>query len=225
MPTQRTPMLAALLEGKSFTWTAPDGGDFASMRKAIRHGQTLTISPIADLAEIQAGDMVLVKWHAGHLFHVVGEIQGQRFLIVNSLGKVNGWVDGADILGRVTKVVDPQPRPDVPHMLSQLYETFLSLIDFHQAGEEDAHRLLGVAEDLRWYAGRLGPQRWDEIPRTNKWSLAQNLWQLLKRARAQSAPAEHNSIKYWIDCGVQYVGLAAETLAFFEYGESELGLK
>ena len=72
------------------------------MRKAIKHGQTLTMSPVVDSSEIQAGDIVLVKWHKGHLFHMVGEIQADRFLIINSLGKVNGWVSGADILGRIT---------------------------------------------------------------------------------------------------------------------------
>ncbi len=42
MSEHKDPLLVALKEGKSYTWTAPDGGDFASMRKAIKHGQTLT---------------------------------------------------------------------------------------------------------------------------------------------------------------------------------------
>ena len=113
MANHKDPLLVALQEGKSYTWTAPDGGNFASMRKAIKHGQTLTMSPVADLHEVQVGDIVLVKWHAGTLFHMVGAIQGDRFLIVNSLGKENGWVDGKDILGRVTNIVDPEPRPEV----------------------------------------------------------------------------------------------------------------
>src|SRR5262245_60802640 len=86
------PLLEALREGRSYTWTVLEGGDLASMRAAIKHEQTLTMSPLVDPSEIQVGDLVLVKWHQGDIFHVVGDIQGERFLIVNSLGKVNGWV-------------------------------------------------------------------------------------------------------------------------------------
>jgi hypothetical protein len=51
-----------LLErGESYTWTIPDGGNLASMRKAVKHGQTITISPIGDPTEIQVGDIVYVK--------------------------------------------------------------------------------------------------------------------------------------------------------------------
>ena len=89
------------------------------MRKAIKHGQSLTMSPIANPAEIQVGDLVLVRWHQGLIFHIVGDIQGDQFLIVNSLGKVNGWVGPKEILGRITKIVEPEPRPDVPYMLEQ----------------------------------------------------------------------------------------------------------
>lgn len=88
MSEHEGPLLVALEEGKSNTWTASDGGDFASMRKAIKHGQTLTMSPVGNPSEVQVGDIVLVKWHKGHLFHMVGEIQGDQYLIVNSLGKV-----------------------------------------------------------------------------------------------------------------------------------------
>jgi hypothetical protein len=115
----KDPLLEALKEGKSYTWTVPDGGNLASMRAAIKHGQTLTMSPITNPGEIQVGDLVLVKWHQGDIFHVVGEIQSDQCLIVNSLGKVNGWVSAKEILGRITQIVEPEPRPDVPVMLEQ----------------------------------------------------------------------------------------------------------
>jgi hypothetical protein len=38
MAKHKDPMLQALYDGRSFTWTVPDGGDLASMRKAIKHG-------------------------------------------------------------------------------------------------------------------------------------------------------------------------------------------
>jgi hypothetical protein len=52
--------------------------------------------------------------------HLVQEIQGDQFLIANSLGKINGWISGSDILGRVTQIVDPEPRPSIPAMLTLL---------------------------------------------------------------------------------------------------------
>jgi hypothetical protein len=210
------PLLEALDAGKSYTWTAPDGGYFASMRKAIKHGQTLTMSPVTDPDEVQVGDIVLVKWHKGHLFHMVGEIQADQFLIVNSLGKVNGWVSGADILGRVTKVVEPEPRPTVPVMLEQLQAAYHNLVEVEHASQADAQRLTGIVEDLRWYADRLGSERWDEMPHTNLWSFEQNLWKLNREAKNASAPVP-DRLQYFIDRGKGCVGLASEIFALFEY--------
>jgi hypothetical protein len=73
------------------------------------------------------GDFVLVKWHRGDIFHIVGEIQDDQYLIVNSLGKVNGWVPAKDILGRATKIIEPEPRPSVPVMLDQLQAAYYNL--------------------------------------------------------------------------------------------------
>jgi len=90
MAKHKDPIFEALKAGHSFTWTMPEGGDLASMRAAIRHGQTLPMSPIRELSEIQVGGIVLVKWHEGYIYHLVGEIQGDQFLITNSVGKTNG---------------------------------------------------------------------------------------------------------------------------------------
>lgn len=220
MSKHKDPLLEALQEGKPYTWTTPDGGDFASMRKAIKHGQTLTMSPVNDPKEVRVGDIVLVKWHAGHLFHMVGDIQGDRFLIVNSLGKENGWVDSQDILGRVTHIVEPEPRPDVLAMLEQLSETYHQLIQLEHLIDDDAGRLLTIVDDLHWYAERLGRERWDKLPRSNKWSFAQNLWRLTKQAGKGVAPVP-NRVQYFIDRGKECVGLAGEIFALFEYHESE----
>jgi hypothetical protein len=61
MAKHKNHLLEALTAGRSYTWTEPDGGDLASMRAAVKHGQTLTMSPIGDLREIQVGDIVFVK--------------------------------------------------------------------------------------------------------------------------------------------------------------------
>ncbi len=214
------PLLEALKEGKSYTWTIPDGGNLASMREAVKHGQTLTMSPIANPSEIQVGDFVLVKWHQSDIFHIVGEIQDERFLIVNSLGKVNGWVSAKEILGKVTKIIEPEPHPSVEVMLDELMSAYQALITVEQAADSEAQRMFAIVDDLRWYADRIGKERLDIMPRSNKWSFQQNLWRLTKQAKKATAPVS-NRVLYFIDCGKECVGLASEIFALFEYSGSE----
>ncbi len=211
-------LLLALADGKSYTWTVPDGGDLASMRKAIKHRQTLTMSPITDPAEIKVGDMVLVKWHQGTIFHLVGEIQGDRYLIINSLGAVNGWVSAAEILGRVTKIVEPEPRPDVPALLDKLEAAYHELFRSEEAAFDEAWRLSVIVDDLRWYANRIGAERWDEMARSNRWTFHQNLWWLIRRARKADTSAP-DCLFSLIDDGKRCVGLASEIYILFEHGE------
>ena len=212
----KDPLLIALKEGRSYTWTVPDGGNRASMRKAIEHGQSITMSPVSDPAEIQVGDMVLVKWHKSIIFHLVGDIQDERFLIVNSLGGVNGWVPASDILGRVTRVVDPEPRPEVPEMLALLEKSYCSLIERQQLSSDEAWRLLAVINNLHWYASRIGDECLDVMPRDNKWSFQQNLWQLTKQARNAASSENPQPAWYYIDRGQECLGLAAEIFRLFK---------
>jgi hypothetical protein len=214
------PLLEALKEGKSYTWTIPDGGNLASMREAVKHGQTLTMSPIVNPSEIQVGDFVLVKWHQSDIFHIVGEIQDGQFLIVNSLGKVNGWVSAKEILGRVTKIIEPEPRPSVEVMLDELMSAYQAMITSEQASDSEAQRMFAIVADLRWYAERIGKERLDTMPRSNKWSFQQNLWRLTKQAKKATAPVS-NRVLYFIDCGKECVGLASEIFALFEYNGAD----
>lgn len=220
MSKHKDPRLEAMLAGRSFTWTISEGGDLASMRAAIKHGQTLTLSPVTNPREVQVGDIVYIKWHQGHMMHLVQEIQGDRFLIVNSVGKINGWVTGSDILGRVTQVVDPPPRPSIPVMLEQLEAAYHHLIKQTHAEKENAQRLFSIVDDLRWYAGRLGTERCYKPPRSNKWSFEQNLWYFTRQAQSEPPSTATDPLCYCIDRGKECVGLAAEILALFEYGES-----
>ena len=217
---KKDPLLEALKEGKSYTWTVPDGGNLASMREAIKHGQTLTMSPVVNPSEIQVGDLVLVKWHQSDIFHIVGEIQGEQFLIVNSLGKVNGWVSAKEILGKITKIIEPEPRPSVEVMLEQLDLAYQALITLEQATNSEAQQMFTIVNDLRWYADRIGKERLNIMPRSNKWSFEQNLWRLTKQAKKAIAPVS-NRVLYFIDCGKECVGLASEIFALFEYSESD----
>lgn len=215
---KKDPLLEALKESKSYTWTVPDGGDLASMREAIKHGQTLTMSPIVNPSEIQVGDLVLVKWHQSNIFHVVGEIQGEQFLIVNSLGKVNGWVHAKEILGRITNIVEPEPHPSVEIMLEQLEAAYQALIRLEQVADDEEQQLFSIVHDLRWYATRIGKERLNKTPSSNKWSFEQNLWRLTKQAKKAEAPVS-NRVLYFIDCGKECVGLASEIFALFEYSD------
>jgi len=221
MPKHKDPLIEALREGRSYTWTLPDGGDFASMRAALKHGQTLTMSPVVDPSQVRVGDIVCVKWHQGYMTHLVQEIQGEQFLIANSVGKVNGWVSGGDILGRVTEIIDPEPRPSVPVMLEQLEAAYRELIGRERSAADEARRLLSVIDDLGWYADRIGVERWDSMPRSNKWSFEQNLWYHTRRAKDAAASASPRSVRYFIDRGKECVGLAAEILALLEPEEPE----
>ena len=96
----KNPLVQALEEGRSFTFTLSDGGNLASMRGVLKHGQSLTMSPVPHGGPVESGDIVLVKWRGGnHILHLVDKVQDGRYLIVNSVGGVNGWVEQEDILG------------------------------------------------------------------------------------------------------------------------------
>jgi hypothetical protein len=69
-------------------------------------------------------------------------------------------------------------RPNVPAMLAQLEGACRRLLALHPAAEADAQRLMIVLEDFRWYAERLGAQRWEHAPRPGRWSFADNLWHI-----------------------------------------------
>ena len=217
MAKRKEPLLQALETGESYTWTIPDGGNLASMREAVKHGQTITMSPIEDPTEIQVGDIVYVKWHQGYLFHLVGQIENDQYLIINSLGNENGWVKAEAIIGRVTQVIEPEPRPSVAKMFERLKNAYDKLQQIG-AGDEDIERLKTIIDDLNWYAERIGSERWYKMPRENIWSFEQNLWRLTKEAEKAMAPVT-NHIHYYIDRGKACVGLASEIYARFEYNK------
>jgi len=77
----------------------PRGG---SMRGRIEDGQLVTLAPV-DPLEVRAGDVVLVRWKGNVLLHLVKEADGDRLLIGNNVGKINGWVARTDVLGRLVE--------------------------------------------------------------------------------------------------------------------------
>jgi hypothetical protein len=94
--------LVALQRGER-ACVRPRGG---SMRGRIESGQRVTLEP-ATVDDLTVGDVALVRWRRGsYLLHLVKAIQGGRVLIGNNLGKINGWVAGRNVLGRVVRVGD-----------------------------------------------------------------------------------------------------------------------
>jgi hypothetical protein len=96
-----TEALKELSEGRT-AQVRPRGG---STRGRIESGQLVTLAPVKP-AEVREGDAVLVRWHGNHLLHLVKKIQGDRLLIGNNVGKINGWVSAADIRAKVVRVED-----------------------------------------------------------------------------------------------------------------------
>jgi hypothetical protein len=50
------------------------------------------------------GDIVLCKVNGAEYLHLVKAIQGPRFQIGNNRGRINGWITGAAIYGRFTRI-------------------------------------------------------------------------------------------------------------------------
>jgi hypothetical protein len=84
----------------------PFGG---SMRGRIESGQWVTLAPV-DPQTVQADDVVLVRWQSNYLLHLIKEADGDRLLIGNNIGKINGWVSRSDVAGKVVAVGDEERR-------------------------------------------------------------------------------------------------------------------
>ena len=78
----------------------PYGG---SMRGRIESGQLVTLAPV-HLPDVKIDDAVFVRWKGNYLLHLIKDIQEDKYLIGNNIGKINGWVSGSDIIAVVTRV-------------------------------------------------------------------------------------------------------------------------
>lgn len=91
----------ALAAGKTVQ-VRPAGG---SMRGRIESGQLVTLQP-AGYTDIQVQDVIFIRWKGNYLLHLVIEKNDNRVCIGNTLGKINGWIDAVDVLGKVIAVAD-----------------------------------------------------------------------------------------------------------------------
>jgi hypothetical protein len=102
-------------------------------------------------------------------------------------------------------------------MLERLENAYGRLADQTHATPEERNRLSSVVDDLRWYAARLGAERWQVAPRAGRWSFAENLWHVTEQAQSEAASGTRLTCIYFIDHGKEHVGQAAEIFALFEY--------
>ena len=88
--------LSALALGERVS-IRPIGG---SMRGRIESGELVTLAPVPP-ESFQLDDVVFVRWKGNYLLHLVRDIEEDRVLIGNALGKTNGWIPRGDVLGKV----------------------------------------------------------------------------------------------------------------------------
>lgn len=74
-----------------------------SMVPLIHSGQLCTVEPVEPSA-LKVGDVVLCNVEQAEYLHLVKAIDRGRFQIGNNRGRINGWVPGTRIFGRLVKV-------------------------------------------------------------------------------------------------------------------------
>lgn len=75
-----------------------------SMTPRIKSGQLCTVEPV-DLDRLEVGDVVLCQIRGADYLHIVKAIAADgRYQIGNNHGKINGWIGGHAIFGRLVGV-------------------------------------------------------------------------------------------------------------------------
>src|SRR5579864_6221512 len=74
-----------------------------SMTGKIESGQLCTVEPV-DATALEVGAIVLCRVKGSEYLHLVKAIDGDRFQIGNNRGRINGWVTGGSIFGRLVCV-------------------------------------------------------------------------------------------------------------------------
>lgn len=211
------PMIEALQQGIPYTIQMADGGNFASMRAAVKHGQILTFSPVKEAAALQIGDIVMVNWRSGTpIMHLIGDIRDGQFLIINSLGKENGWVTVDAIFGYVIKTIEPERHLSVSAMLDRLELAYHQCIERTKSPEDAGARLLSIVADLRWYSKQISSAHWQQLPRLNLWSFEQHLWHLMKGAQEAAAHGTVETVHRLLNDGKEHVGAVAAISALWD---------
>lgn len=75
-----------------------------SMTGRIESGQLCTVAPLTKHTELQIGDVVLCKVGGKQYLHLIKDVNGNKYLIGNNHGRINGWTDRRHIYGRLISV-------------------------------------------------------------------------------------------------------------------------
>jgi SOS-response transcriptional repressor LexA len=73
-----------------------------SMKGKIESGNLITVS--SKLTDLKVGDVVLCKVKGSEYVHLIKAIDGERYLIGNNKGRINGWISRNGIFGKVTSI-------------------------------------------------------------------------------------------------------------------------
>lgn len=98
--------IEALRRGE--TVTVQPRGD--SMAPRVNDGDRVTLAPV-DPRALRPGDIVLVRVERSDFLHLVMEVDGERWLIGNNRGGINGWVDADAIHGIAVEIERSEPEP------------------------------------------------------------------------------------------------------------------
>ncbi len=98
--TGRNAYIARLKAGEEVSFR--EGGN--SMHPRIKHRQKCTYAPVNSATDVKVGDAVFCKVGKNYFTHIVKGIDGERYLIGNNHGHINGWTNLEHIYGRVIKV-------------------------------------------------------------------------------------------------------------------------
>lgn len=90
-----TPMQIAALQRGETVHIRPHG---QSMHPKVRDKAHVTVAP-REAGDLRVGDIVLVRVRGRVYLHLIKAIDGERFLIGNNHGRVNGWVGPHAIYG------------------------------------------------------------------------------------------------------------------------------
>ena len=93
------PAITTLRAGESIV-IRPRGN---SMRGRVNDGDRVTVAPVSP-ADLQVGDIVLVRVRGNDYLHLIKAIDGLRYLIGNNRGGINGWVGASAIYGKATHI-------------------------------------------------------------------------------------------------------------------------
>ncbi len=72
------------------------------MKPLIRSGQQVRVEPVGS-EPLRVGDVVLCRLNGGHYLHLIKAVQGDRYLVGNNRGRLNGWASRRAIFGRWIK--------------------------------------------------------------------------------------------------------------------------